>query len=157
MRGLRGWCLLAEDSQGALAVGPSPPPRHLPRGSCSFQMRPGLSCDLDPDKVSGVWSVVGNSPASAEKWVCPRFQFIIRDRRMQRWRSRRGRHRPPRRFPTMLRKGAAGARWLPRCLRPRAPGSRPRLSLGGCPFCRWARGICHTHRDMCPQPFSAAC
>lgn len=96
--------------------------------------------------MSVVSSGVGNSSASPEKWICPRFQFIIRSRRVQR--RPIGRGRP---IPRRAREGGQAAPWLPRSPRPCAPGSRPWLSLGGCPFCPWAGGVCHTHRVMRSQ------
>lgn len=108
---------------GAPAAGPFPPLGICLRGSCSFRTRPRLSCDLDPDKVSVVSSGVGNSSASPEKWVCPRFQFIIRSRRVQR--RPIGRGRP---VPRRAREGGQAAPWLPRSLCPCALGADP-----GCP------------------------
>lgn len=94
------------------------PGTHLPQGPVvlrPFPMRQGISCDLDPDKVSGVSTVEGKSLASISKWVCPRFQFIIRNHRPQRRRSSRSRQRPP------LRDALCVGRGLPRSLRPWFP------------------------------------
>lgn len=93
-------------------------------------MRQGISCDLDPDKVSGVSTVVGKSLASISKWVCPRFQFIIRNHRLQRRRSRGSRQRPPLQDALCVGTGAA-----------QVPVSLD--LLGGfpcCPLCKWAAG-----------------
>ena len=67
-----------------------------------------MSRDLDPDEVSGVSMVVGKSPASISKWVCPRFRCIFQNHRMQNVEvgGDGGGHR----FPSVPRKGAkAGA------------------------------------------------
>lgn len=107
---------------GAPAAGPFPPLGICLRGSCSFRTRPRLSCDLDPDKVSVVSSGVGNSSASPEKWVCPRFQFIIRSRRVQRRPIGRGRPIP--------RRAGKGAKPRPGC-----PGPCVHVPLGADPGC----------------------
>lgn len=82
------------------------------------------------DKVCGVSTVVGKSLASVWKWVCPRFQFIIRNHRLQRRWSWGRRRRPPLRNPAC---GGGGAAQVPATLVP----------LGGfrcCPLCGWAGG-----------------
>lgn len=94
------------------------PGRHLSQGPVvlrPFPVRQGISCDLNPDKVSGVSTVVGKSLASISKWVCPRFQFIIQNHRGQRRRSRGSWQRPP--LPDALCVG----RGLPGSLRPWFP------------------------------------
>lgn len=110
-------------------------------------MRPRLSCDLDPDKVSVVSSGVGNSSASPEKWVCPRFQFIIRSRRVQRRPIGRGRPIP--------RRAGKGAKPRPGCPGPcvHVPWEQTLAVLRWLPFLPMGRGrLSHTQGHA----FSAA-
>lgn len=138
MRAVHGWHLLAQGSWGAPSQ-PSPP-----HGIClggpvvSQPTRWGINCDLDPDKASGISPVVGESLASVQKWVCPRFRFIIRNHRTQVGKAGRdGGGHLTEFLPSRERGCGEGVL---------APRSRPGLSLGGCPFCRWAGGICRIHR-----------
>lgn len=83
-------------------------------------------------------AVAGNSLASTQKWVCPRFQRRSRNRRTGRP-GGRGWPRPPRRVPSRVRAARAPG-WL-------GPRSRPRPALSDGPFCPRA-GTFVTHTGL---------
>ena len=80
----------------------------------------GKSCDLDPDKMSGVSTV--------SKWDCPRFWCVSWNHRMQSVKARGdGEATDP---PQCSGRGPRQASWLLRTLVPGALGSKPGLPSG---------------------------